>query len=243
MLILNPEFYNTRSFIHFIDASTNALVLNNQAITMQKEYWLFYYIKEDVISNFYSLQRADINLDFLGFPTIKRTTRHAIEAYIDLFNLCHDPEYIEVMKYCANKENKIAEKYGCYRYKNQFTIHSKIQIAKEIHGADMEHLLYISKDSNSYVHPNVFVDVIGQLDIAKKDAVLRELLMANFLMLHGAYNLLIQKFYNDKQPYLNCMGCAVGNCRLCYKNAVSNFQQLLNDPLFIEVRPQQPYFM
>ena len=97
MLVLNQDFFNPRNIIQFIEASTNVLTYNNREVVAQKEYWLYYYIKEDVTSNLYSLQGRDINLDIFGFSSIKRTTRHAIEAYLDMFNLCGDPEYIEVM--------------------------------------------------------------------------------------------------------------------------------------------------
>lgn len=243
MLVLNQDFFNPRNIIQFIEASTNVLTYNNREVVAQKEYWLYYYIKEDVTSNLYSLQGRDINLDIFGFSSIKRTTRHAIEAYLDMFNLCSAPEYIEVMKYCSHKESRVTGNYWKYRYNNQYTIQSKARIAKEIHGADFQWLFNISKESNSYVHPDVFVDVIGQDEVARKEAILRELLQVNFNMLTGAYSLLMRKFNNGQQPCLNCMGCPTRNCLSCYKGAASNFQQLLNWQLFSEVAPQQPFFM
>ena len=111
MLVLNQDFFNPRNIIQFIEASTNVLTYNNREVVAQKEYWLYYYIKEDVTSNLYSLQGRDINLDIFGLSSIKRTTRHVIEAYLDMFNLCSDPEYIEVMKYCSHKESRVTGNY------------------------------------------------------------------------------------------------------------------------------------
>lgn len=242
MLVLNQEFYHPRNIIQFIEASTNTLVCNNREIVVQKEYWLYYYIKEDVTSNLYSLQGKDINFDIFGFSSIKQTTRHAIEAYLDMLNLCNDPEYIEVMKYCSHKPNNITKKHLKYKHNNQYTIQSKADIAKKLYGADVQWLSNVCKGSNSYVHPDVFVDVIGQDEVAKKEAILRELLQVNFNILTRAYILLTQKFNNGLQPCLNCMGCPTRNCVLCYKNAVLAFQQLLTGQLFREIVPQQTFF-
>ena len=69
------------------------VLLNNQTIVAAKEYWLYYYIKEDFVANFYALYNTDIDLDCFGFTVVQRNTRHAIEAYLDLVNLVEDPEY------------------------------------------------------------------------------------------------------------------------------------------------------
>lgn len=233
MLSVNNKLFDNRNIYNFIDVSINILVTNFQGLTATKEYWLFYYIKNDFLSNWMSLYNANINQDFLGFPLIKIHTRHAIEAFLDLYNLYNDDDYKIVLEYCA-KKRKNAGKYKNYLYKNMFTIKSKCEIAKK-YDENFERLISTSIDSNNYVHPNVFLDVIPQNDVDKKKSILSSLLNTNLYLLVRSYKLILKKFYNDMQPHLGC--CIGGNCMQCYNNAYNVFYYCINNDLLYNINP------
>lgn len=188
MYILNQAFYYQDSVINYINISTNILINNNPSIVAEKEYWLFYFIKDDVQSVFNSLYGKDISLDFLGFPEIQRITRNLIESYLDLINLHYDKDgYLEVMKSCVPYEErknreityKLPKEYVDYRHDGHFTIMSKAQIAEKKNGINsrtIERLLAMSNKCNSYVHPDVFLPTINRDDIDQKADILQELL-------------------------------------------------------------------
>ena len=133
MLLLNQDLFVHNNILTFIDQSTNILIANNNQLAFEKEYWLYYYIKEDFISNLRSLYNKDIDLDTFGFSFIRRNTRHMIEAFLDLYNLCNNSNYMTVLKYCAHISKEVG-RYSTYLYKGQFTIRSKCNIAKEHYG-------------------------------------------------------------------------------------------------------------
>ena len=98
MLCVNKYLYNYNSIYNFINNSVNLMINDNPNLTSKKEYWLFYFIKEDFYSSLYSIYNVDIDMDFFGFSLIKKNTRHAVEAFLDLYNLCLDPEYLVVLE-------------------------------------------------------------------------------------------------------------------------------------------------
>lgn len=242
MLIVNRNLYpipNSGNIYSFIEASINALIAIKPELKLKerKEFWLFYYIKEDYFSNLASLFNADIDFDFLGFPFIRRNTRHAVEAFLDLYNLCRDENYIEVLSYCAGKQKHV-KKYGKYCYKGQFTIQSKCNIAKSEHGMDFQKFVDVSKECNAYVHPNTFMETISIYEKEKKEKILKELLNTNFDLLVKAYCLMLDKFNQNIQPYLGCLGCYNGpNCYLCYREQYNLFYNYINGQLLVSGTP------
>lgn len=235
MLIINNELFNQNNIYNFIEWSVNKLISISPGIKATKEYWLFYYIKDDFCNNLSSLCNRDISIDFLGFPQIKKNTRHAIEAFIDLNNLISDNEYITVLEYCS-KQGKYSSKYNEYLYKGQFTIQSKFNIANELYGKNFnQDLMETCKGSNNYVHPNVFVKVIDQNDTETKKKILKELLNINLFLLKEAYSLMLKKFSNSNQPLLGCYGCNNYNCYNCYSGAIHRFRYIIDNNLISEV--------
>lgn len=240
MLMINRNLYNSRNICNFIDASMSYLMKKDPSLRSTKEYWLFYYIKDDFLANFSSLYNADIDQDFLGFPFIRRNTRHAIESFLDLYNLCMDQDYIEVLKFCA-KEQKSAGKYKQYIYSGhnshtgQFTIQSKCNIANEMYGANFQELVNIAVESNSYVHPNVYMNTIPMEDRLKKQQILKELLHTNLNLFNQAYILMLKRFNQGEQPCLSC--CIYPNCIQCYNNMYNEFYFCIEKQLLIEVTP------
>lgn len=238
MLSVNNVLFDTRSIYNFIDASINILVNGIPNLRSTKEYWLFYYVKDDFFANLNSLCNANIDQDFLGFPLIRKNTRHAIESFLDLYNLCEDEEYMIVLEYCA-KRHKNPGKYKNHLFKGQFSIQSKCKIA-QVHGGDFQYLIDTSRDSNDYVHPNVFVDVIPLNEIDKKKEILSNLLNTNLYLLVTSYDLILKKYNNNEQPYLRC--CTNNFCRSCYINAQNNFKFCINNQLIVDIYPMPVAF-
>lgn len=238
MLSVNNVLFDTRNIYNFIDVSINTLVNSIPTLTRSKEYWLFYYIKDDFFANLNSLYNANIDQDFFGFPLIKKNTRHAIESFLDLYNLCEDEEYMIVLEYCA-KRHKNAGKYKNHLFKGQFSIQSKCNIAKE-HGMNFQCLIDTSRDSNDYVHPNVFVDVILLNERDKKKEILRNLLNTNLYLLVTSYKLILKKHNNNEHPYLGC--CNNNFCCECYRKAQSTFKYCIDNQLLIDINTQPVEF-
>ena len=232
MLSVNNMLFDPKNIYNFIDASINKLLHNMPELRMEKEYWLFYYIKDDFFANWRSLQNVDINQDFLGFPLIKKNTRHAIEAFLDLNNLCHDKDYLIVLEY-GSKLCQTPGKYQEYLYKGQFTIQSKNNIAKA-YGQDFQTYIEKASDSNRYVHPNVFLDIIQPNEIDKKRNILCDLLNTNTYLLTEAYKLILNKYNNNQHPYLGCSNCVYNQCDQCYQNAYNTFKYCINYDLLKE---------
>jgi len=72
MLSVNKELYEPRNIYNFIDVSVNLLLNRIPGLTTRKEYWLFYFVKDDFFANWSSLCNANIDQDFLGFPLIRK---------------------------------------------------------------------------------------------------------------------------------------------------------------------------
>lgn len=237
MLRVNERLYQPQNLYNFIDDSVNRIIYNSQGINSRKEYWLYYFIREDFRGNLWSLYNVDIDTDFFGFPLIRKNTRHAIEAFVDLHNLCSNQEYIEVLKYCAGIESNI-EQYRKYLYKRQFTIQSKVEIAEEKDGKDFSHLLKISKECNAFIHPNVFVNILSTNERAEKEKILKDLLKTNVYLLKEAYELLVKQFNQGIQPYIGCSNCFIKQqCLGCYKNFCDTFINCIDTSLLIECNP------
>lgn len=236
MLYVNAKLYEPKNIYNFIEASITLIINSIPNLTSQKEYWLFYFIKDDFWANWSSLCNANIEQDFLGFPLLRKNTRHAVEAFLDLYNLCMDSEYMTVLKYCA-RQHKNSGKYTEYLFHNQFSIQSKCKIAIDMYSGErqfFEELVNISRKSNEYIHPNVFVDVISVNEQERKEQILKEMLNANFLLLTNAYKLILQRFYHSVQPQLSCLSCYVnGLCDQCYQMLCNNFNSIINDELLI----------
>lgn len=237
MYVLNPGLYQPSNIYNFIEESVNVLLLNNQGLNSQKEYWLFYYIKEDFFANWISLQNYNIEMDVLGFAHIKRNTRHAIESFLDLYNLSKDADYIEVLKYCAKEKDYNIYKYRNYMYKNQFTIKSKFNIAKCYKG-EFKNFIDITHECNSYVHPNVFIDLPTINNMQVKQDVLKRLLSVNIFVFNEAFKILLNKYNGGQYVALSCAGCLYYNCANCHNNIYNNMNNIICSQLLLSVSPQ-----
>lgn len=248
MQFLNRDFYNTNNILGYIDSSIQALINMNTAILTTKEYMLFFYIKEDFTANYFSLYNADIDLECLGFSVLQRNTRHSIEAFLDLVNLSHDPDYLSVMEF-NSKRGRYNSKYHSYINGKLFTINAKYKIATRMYNEDIpEDLINISFKTNDYTHPNVFVDILNYNDYDKKLEILRNLLSANLYTLTTAYKLMLKIFNKNVTPILTCPTCPflnpyLKNCNQCFLNEAARFQNLVKNALITYTNPfQNPYY-
>lgn len=244
MLFLNRDFYSHNDVLAYIESSMRLVLLNNQSIATTKEYWLYYYVKEDFVANFYALYNTDIDLDCFGFTVVQRNTRHAIEAYLDLANLVNDSDYMTVLEYCAHK-GRYNNKYHSYIRGNLCGVSVKYKIATQMYKQSLPvSLKQIAADNNNYIHPNVFVDVISPNDYDQKASILRSLLSANLYVFTEAYKLMLQKFNNGFFPLLGCNICNSypKNCNFCFENEKAKFQNLIANALFTYNNPIQTYY-
>lgn len=245
MLYLNKDFYSKRNVLSYIESSMGLVLLNNQSILASKEYWLYFYIKEDFVTNLYALQNTDIDFDCFGFSAVRRNTRHAIEAYFDLVNLVYDSDYLTVLKYCANNKERYDSKYHKYIHGKLCGVSVKYKIATQMYKQNLPIFLkQIALDSNNYSHPNVYVDIINANEYDKKASILRSLLNANLYVFTEAYKLMLQRFTNGIFPVLGCNMCNVypKNCEVCFEAEKARFQNLITNALFTYNNPIPTYY-
>ena len=242
MQFLNRDFYNNTGLINYLNYSLQVLINGNQNILTSKEYLLFYYIKENFISNFYSLYNTDIDTDCLGFSVVQRNTRHSIESYLGLVNLISDSDYLSVLEYCA-RQGKYDAKYRKFINDKIFNIPAKYNIATKMYSNSIPNtLLSVAANSNRHVHPNVFIKIIGMNECNKKTDTLRKLLKTNLFILTEAYKLIVKNFNNGTFPTLNCQNCNpfLGrNCGMCFENEQIRFQNLIDNGLITYTNPVQ----
>ncbi len=172
--------YKPINIFSYIQTSVNYLINNIYNIAASKEYFLFYYVQQNFYTNWMSLHNFDVSSqDVLGFPVIHILTRHSIEAFLDLYNLCRDQRYEDVLAFCSKdgKYKGVNEYNGIYKYflgknnNNYFTVHIKHKIAtNDVKGCAKDYhlvkndwfpteidLLKISDKCNKYAHPNVYL--------------------------------------------------------------------------------------
>lgn len=242
MLFINRDFYSSNDIFSFINASVQILINQNPSILATNEYKLFFYIKEDFSANFFALYSTDIDMECLGFSVLQRNTRHAIEAFLDLLNLSHDPDYLSVMEHCADRKKRYNPKYNSI-LQGKCTIYKKYEIATKMYNENIpQELVDISSETNNHTHPNVFVDVIGMNEYDKKATILRNVLNATLYALISSYQIILKKFNNNIMPTMNCTTCRYApfrTCNQCFTDERARFQNLINNALFTYSSPFQ----
>lgn len=82
------------------------IACRGQGLLATPDYRLFYYIREDMDLMFYLFCRTDPGNDPMIYPGIERSTRHAMEAYVDLFNLfMGGKEYLRYLQYTESRRH------------------------------------------------------------------------------------------------------------------------------------------
>lgn len=207
------------SYKLFLEQNINNLINinnNNPNINLfaTGEYKLFSIIVENVRMDLNYLLALNPDFDILGFPAIKRNLRISIETYYDLFNLVSDRSYMDLLRYQSvknsNIEPAIASKYKPFikrklvnLKKTPLAIKEKADIAKDKNKLHLEiynQFKNIATDSNSYIHPNIFVT-----DINNRDEELKFLIFNDCKLIAYAFELLNRFMTNCQTPYISAI--------------------------------------
>lgn len=244
--VINNELYNPYNIFNYIDTSINHLINGIPNITSSKEYFLFYYVKQNFFTNWMSLQNFDISQDVFGFPIIHLLTRHSIEAFLDLYNLSRDPMYEGVLAYCSKQSVECVGKYQGYMWNRGFTIQSKYNIAKTNEmGCHLSvddwfplypDLVGMASKCNKYAHPDTYLPIIS--DQKSKEKILKELLITNLYLFTNSYSLILQRFNGGNQPSVSCNQCINPQFSPCDKYRCVNclkkrFEDIVNSAFFL----------
>lgn len=250
---LKPEISNALIWL-FVQDSVNSLRAAIPSAGYRKIFWEYYYVQTNVLNSVRELSDIDVDADFLSFPQIQKNNRIAIEAAVDLYNLCRDPDYIGVIchnagippqdyrKYLVPEDFSHVtnpQKYQTFLEKSPFyTLSSKIRIAGKNGLPDERYHIYkaASQESNQYMHPNVF---LSPLSPEGKEAKVRGFLNLNLALLLDCYHDLCVSLSNGWifRPCSVSNQCN-GNCLQCYQDQLIHIQQLLQAELFTQVQPQ-----
>lgn len=128
-------------------ALLSACIRVSPSIPATAAYRLFYCIREDGALNMYLFEHTPVEEDPLVYSGIHRNTRHALEAYVDLFNLVADGSggYLEFLKHMGNRMNHrvkaaehgallsaFEEKTGMAGAGEKYTFSSKMKIFRRL---------------------------------------------------------------------------------------------------------------
>lgn len=217
------------SYKIFLENNINELItlnLNTTNINLfcTAEYKLFSIIVENVRMDLNYLLVLNPNYDMLGFPALKRNIRISIEAYYDLFNLVADRSYFNLLKYQSvkntNIESTIINTYKTFLRRKKFdinkrplTIAEKANIAKNknyLHQDIYDNFKEMATNSNSYIHPDIFVT-----DNYNRETVLKSLILCDCRLIMYAFELLNKFVMQQKAPYISSINPYVEYNKLC----------------------------
>lgn len=241
MKIVNQQFIMQNRVRGFVEQSINSMIERNPDLTGDKAYWLYYYVKTDYDMILNSLLNYDVNSDFLGFPNQQQVLRHQIEAFLDLFNLASDRAYMAVLKK-NNQEDVPLGIYEEYLGKGSFyNIKQKLKIAKRNGFPYGSYLEGFAKNSNRYVHPNVFIETSRQ---EAKEKLLRNLINVSIFLVVEAYKVMTGILANrGLQPRMDCENCdrEAMDCKGCLGDLVTDDRFFVDtsEDLFTEYDPQE----
>lgn len=220
---------NVNSYKTFLEQNINNLInlnLNtaNWNLYCTGEYKLFSIICENVRMDLNYLLVLNPDYDMLGFPAIKRNIRISIEAYYDLFNLTADRTYLNLLKYQSVKnatiESTIINTYKSFLNRKKFdinkrplTILEKATIAKNknhLRSDIYDYFKDIATDSNSYIHPDIFVT-----DSFDRETLLKSLILCDCQLLMYAFELLNNFVRQQNAPYISAVNPYAEYNKLC----------------------------
>lgn len=226
---LHVPIQEIQCFTGFIDYIINQLyqTLLYQGVNLFAidEFKSFYYIKENAQSDISYFLNLVFEEDTMGFIPVKRNIRISSEALLDLYNLVYAEDYKTVLLYMENSHNfNFSKKFEKYCHKGDFTILSKLKIAKD-NQFDGE-LDFLKKgllsETNKYIHASIFVqpnsfDYNSKLNDAKNMMQIElDIYQMAMKILCGKYNFNFENYtcqipsYSDvtyltfEQVYLDC---------------------------------------
>lgn len=207
------------SYRTFLEQNINNLInfnINtaNVNLFITGEYKLFSIIFENVRMDLNYLLSLNPEYDMLAFPALKRNIRISIEAYYDLFNLVSDRSYFELLQYQSIKgyviDTNILNKYKSFVKrkisninKRPLTISEKAQIAKcknRLHPDLYNEFKEIATNSNSYIHPNIFIT-----ENYNREIVLKTLIIYDCRLLMYSFELLNTFIKHQNAPYISAI--------------------------------------
>lgn len=187
------------------------------------EYKLFSIITENVRMDLNYLLALNPDFDILGFPALRRNLRISIEAYYDLYNLTSDRSYMNLLR-CQSIQNSNIDDETVNIYKpflksrifkiNTYplTIKEKANIAKDknhLHPDIFNQLKDFATDSNSYIHPDIFVTCDNN-----RDGLLKSLIFCDCRLIMYAFDLLNNFIKFQNAPYISTVNPYVAYHRL-----------------------------
>lgn len=207
---LPTMFYNFNYMLQ-----NNRLNYLNVNMFASNEFKLFYYLNENYINDFLYITGKEFDSDFYGFIPVWRNARNSTETLLDLYNLVHIPNYIQVLEY----QNLIKRKEKCIYRKNidialvkyitkhdketgekyyiDFTLQIKGKIARD-YGYKGAAISLIDDKSeiatmNRYVHSSIFIEP-NYTDDDKKLDTAKKLLLYELTLYFEAFHILQVKF-------------------------------------------------
>ena len=157
---LHGPIQEIQCFTGFIGHIINQLLYKEVNLFATDEFKSFYYIRENVQSDIFYFFNLIFEEDTMGFIPVKRNIRISSEALLDLYNLVYVQDYKTVLQYMENRHSYcFDEKFKKYCYKSNFTILSKLNIAKDNgFGGELEFLENgLLSETNKYIHASIFV--------------------------------------------------------------------------------------
>lgn len=239
-------------FTGFIDYIIGQLYQNlmnsGRNLFSTDEFKSFYYIKENVkadISYFFYLILEE---DSMGFIPVKRNIRISSEALLDLYNLVYVNDYKTVLQYMEDRCNySFSEKFERYCYKNNFTILSKLKIAKgNGFGDELDFLESgLLTEANKYIHASIFVQP-NNVDLYSKLNDARKLLLIELNIYQKAIECLCGKYDFNFQTYSCQYQCSSINSytnvmNLSFDEVYEECSNKIYNMLFVDIYPQNPY--
>lgn len=236
---LQYSFISENNTRQTLEHAMNTMIHSNPGIASDKSYWLYYYVKTDYDLILNSLWNYDLESDFLGFPSQQRVIRHQIEAFLDLYNLAHDRDYMTVLQ-LNNKENQDLGRYRKYLGTGSFfNSIQKLKIARENGFRYSKYLESFSVNANRYVHPNVFINTMSE---EEKEELLRSLINASIFLVWEAFQVMMEVYPVQAEKFvLECDRCACDwedrDCRTCIERQVKEDRYFVDasDHLFYKI--------
>lgn len=205
---LQVPFQEINVFTGFIDFIVGQLqqylMCQNINLFFTNEFKSFYYIKENVKADMQYFSNLILEEDSMGFIPVKRNIRISSEAILDLYNMVNVENYITVLQYMEDRYNdKYSEEFKEYCYKGDFTLISKLNIAKANNFGDRLDFLKdgFLKHSNKYIHASIFIQP-NNLDFILKLNDAKRLLLIEIDLYKKAVECLCEKYKFNFSGYV-----------------------------------------
>ena len=209
------------------------------------EFKLFYYIKENILSDIQYFSNVYLDFDSMGFIPVKRNIRISSEALLDLYNLINVTGYKNVLAYMDNKkDNQLPNEFEKIRYQGNITIISKFELAKK-YGFDQS-LDFLMKNNyinemNKYIHASIFIQPnIGDNEVKLQTA--KRLLSSDLIIYKKSVELLCDNYKNNFD-FRNCFTIdkSMPWKKVSFEEVYIKCKQLIDNMACCEIQSFQNY--